>query len=46
MSLYEFAFLWEGQNEMEKQGWLQDSGGDISPINGPIEIVQLTRVFE
>ncbi len=31
---------------MQKQGRLQDSGGDVAPINGPVEVVQLAGVLE
>ena len=40
------AFLREGENEMQKQRRLQHSGGDVAPIDSPVEIVQLAGVLE
>ena len=40
------AFFRKSEDEVEKQGWLQNSGGDVAPINDPVEIVQLAGVLE
>src|SRR5580700_3730671 len=46
MLAHGLAFFREGQNEVQKQGWLQHACGNVAPINRPVEIVQLARVFE
>jgi hypothetical protein len=46
MLAHNLAFFRERQNEVEKQGGLQYSGGDVAPIDQPIEIIQFARVFK
>ena len=46
MSAHHLSLLWEGENEMQEQSRLQHSGGDVPPIDRPVEIVQLAGVLE
>ena len=43
---HELALLRKSENEVQEQRGLQDSGGDVAPINRPVEIVQLAGVLE
>ncbi len=46
MLAHRLAFFREGEDEVEKQGGLQNPGGDVAPIDRPVEIVQLAGVLE
>ncbi len=43
---HNLAFLGKRKNEVQEQRRLQHSGGDVAPIDDPVEIVQLAGVLE
>src|SRR5205807_9563570 len=43
---HKLALLRERKNEVQEQRGLQHSGGDVAPIDCPVEIVELAGVLE
>ena len=46
MLLYEFPFLWEGENKVQKERGQQHPGDNIAPVDFQIENIEFSRDME